>query len=167
MKIFLEEENGSITVAFSLLTPFIIFYFLWIVSSWQARYIQVQTKAVIDFAVLGGATTGVVEKSNISNSLASAYIPIVGGIYTDVSEYGSEVTIALLKENAYETLPEDVAKQICEQAENFWTTPEELSLQNSGLMHFKVTNIKYRSLVPLLVDNWNFTIESTAQVQVK
>ena len=59
MKAFYRNQDGNVTIAFSLLTPFIIFYFLWVVSSWQAMYIQLQTKAVIDFATLGGATTGV------------------------------------------------------------------------------------------------------------
>ena len=82
-----------------------------------------------------------------------------------VKEYGADVAIQLLEENAYNTLPESVAKQIVQQAKGFWLSDDEINYQNGGLMHFKVTNIKYRSLVPLLVKNWNFTIESTAKCQ--
>lgn len=166
MKAFYRNQDGNVTIAFSLLTPFIIFYFLWVVSSWQAMYIQLQTKAVLDFATLGGATTGVAERTSVSDIQAACYIPVVGGDYGDnVKEYGADVATQLLEENAYNTLPKSVAKQIVQQAKGFWLSEDEINYQNGGLMHFKVTNIKYRSLVPLLVKNWNFTIESTAKCQ--
>ena len=87
-----------------------------------------------------------------------------------VREYGTFIIRFLNadfsdEENAYNTLPESVAKQIVQQAKGFWLSEDEINYQNGGLMHFKVTNIKYRSLVPLLVKNWNFTIESTAKCQ--
>lgn len=168
MKAFMNNEEGNITVAFSLLTPFIIFYFLWVVSTWQAMYIQMQTKAVIDFALLGGASTGVTVKSEASDSLASSYIPVRGGNYeSEVKEYGADVAKELLEINAYQTLPESVAKQLVNVSKNYWDTPDEVQLQNGGYMHMRVSNLKYRSLVPVLVNNWTFTIESTAQCQPK
>lgn len=163
MKSFLKDDEGSITVAFSLITPLLLFYFLWIVSTWQARYIQMQTKAVIDFAVLGGATTGIAIETN--GNYSGTYIPIYGDEYGLYNEYGSDVAMGLLRENAYNTLPKSVADQIMQQANGYWKTANEIFYQQGGYMHFKVEDIKYRSLVPILVQNWTFTIESTARCQ--
>lgn len=166
MKKFIMNENGNMTVSFSLLTPFIIFYFLWVVSTWQANYIQLQIKSVLDLATLGGASTGISEKAG--SSIGGSYIPIVGGDYgSEVSEYGADVAKHLLEMNAYNTLPKSVADQLVSQTKDFWSSKEEIDYQNAGIMHVKVENIKYRTLVPVLTENWNFTIESSAVCQLK
>ena len=166
MRGFFSDENGNMTVSFSLITPFIIFYFLWVVSTWQAMYIQMQTKAVIDIALLGGATTGVAIKQGNTAS-AGSYIPIVGGEYGAYNEYGSDVATNLIRDNAYSTLPKSLADQLVKQTKGYWQDATEINYQLGGIMHFKAENIKYRSLVPVLFSNWNFTIESTARCQPK
>ena len=165
MKEFINDNEGNVTVAFSLITPLLLFYFLWVVSTWQARYVQMQTKAVIDLAVLGGATTGVAIETN--GNYSGTYIPIYGDEYGAYNEYGSDVATQLLSTNAYNTLPKSVADQIMNQARGYRETADEIFYQQGGYMHFKVENIKYRSLLPVLVDNWNFTMESTARCQPK
>ena len=165
MKDFLKNDEGNVTVAFSLLVPLLLFYFLWIVSTWQARYVQLQTKAVIDFAVLGGATTGIALETN--GSYSGTYIPIYGDEYGAYNEYGSDVATELLSTNAYNTLPKSVADQLVDQARGYWQTADEIFYQQGGYMHFRAEDIKYRSLLPVLVDNWNFTIESTARCQAE
>lgn len=163
---FLNNEDGNLTVSFSLLTPFIIFYFLWIVSTWQVRYIQLQTKAVLDFAVLGGATTGIAEK-NSTSSVAACTIPLAGGPYGAYNQYGSDVSTELIRVNATNTLPSSVAQQVIRQTRNYWESDKEQSYQTGGIMHLRIENIKYRSLVPVLFNNWNLTIESSARCQPK
>ena len=161
MRSFLMNEEGNLTVPFSILTPLILFYFMWTVSTWQARYIQLQTKAVIDFALLGGASTGVVEKyDNLNNP--SYYIPVRNTTESS-EEYGADVAYNLLCENAQKTLPSDVANQLINMGRGYWDSEDEILLQLSGIMHFKAENIKYRTLVPAIVANWTFTIESTAR----
>lgn len=165
MREFLNNEDGNLTVSFSLLTPFIIFYFLWIVSTWQAQYIQLQTKAVLDFATLGGTTTGISLKDSTAGVAACA-IPVKGGEY-DTNEYGSDVALELLDVNSRNTLPSSVAEQIMNQSKNYWESDREINLQNAGIMHLRIENIKYRSLVPVLFNHWNLTIESSARCQPK
>lgn len=166
MKDFLNNEDGDITVSFSLLMPFVIFYFLWVVSSWQARYIQLQTKAVLDFAVLGGATSGIAEKSDVSSSQASCYIPVKDISDTSVNEYGSDIAEELVMINAKNTLPASVAEQLIEKTHNYWDSDVEIQYQLGGIMHLKVQNIQYRHLIPGF-GSWNFEIESTAKCDPK
>lgn len=159
MKNFLLDESGSISVGLSLIFPILVLFALFTEVRWQAHYIRIETQAILDFAVLGAAQTGIATED--VGGEYYCYIPYDEG---DVTYSGTHVSKYLIEENLHvlpTVLQEDVQNML---NSNSIYGLHNYPVQQNGYMNLEL-QLNYRNPLNLLFNQYVFNIESTARCQ--
>lgn len=159
MKKFLLDESGSISVGLSLIFPILILFTLYTEVIWQAHYIRIETQAILDFAVLGAAETGVA-----TEDIGGGYYCYIPYDANDSNYSGMHVAKYLIQENLH-VLPTVLQNDIQDMLNNESIYGlHNYPVQQNGYMNLRL-NLSYRNPLNLFFNQYKFNIESTARCQ--